>query len=212
MSVTPNPWAERRVDYSGAGLAEADLAADPVEMFRRWYADASVLPEPNAMVVATVSADGFPSARMVLLKGLDVDGARFFTNHGSRKGSDLAANPACALLFPWHPLARQVRIEGVAERLPQSEVESYFASRPHGARIGACASQQSQPTTMDELAAAFAAAEAAYPDEVPVPQEWGGYLVRPRRWEFWQGRPNRMHDRLCYVRVDGGWRIERLAP
>lgn len=212
MSVTPNPWAERRVDYAGAGLSEADLETDPVEMFRRWYDDASVLPEPNAMVVATVSADGSPSARMVLLKGLDADGARFFTNHGSRKGADLAANPACALLFPWHPLARQVRIEGVAEKLPQPEVESYFASRPRGARIGAQASRQSQPTTRDELAAAFAAADAAYPDEVPVPQEWGGYLVRPRRWEFWQGRPNRMHDRLCYVRVGDDWRIERLAP
>jgi len=212
VSSSDNPWAARRAEYSLAGLDEADLEPDPVAMFRRWYDEAADLPEPNAMVVATVSADGRPSVRTVLLKGLDHEGARFFTNHGSRKGSDLAANPHCALLFPWHPLERQVRVEGVAEPLSRAEVAAYFAGRPRGAQLGAWASRQSRPTTREELAAAFAAAEAAHPGEVPVPEDWGGYLVRPRRWEFWQGRRNRMHDRLCYVAEADGWRVERLAP
>ena len=212
MSASDNPWAARRIEYATAGLAESDLAADPVAMFRRWYDDAADLPEPNAVVVATVSADGWPSARTVLLKGMDADGARFFTNQASRKGTDLAAQPRCALLFPWHPLERQVRVEGVAEPLSRAEVAAYFHSRPRGSQLGAWASHQSQPTTTDELERAFAAAEAAYPVEVPVPDDWGGYLVRPVRWEFWQGRRNRLHDRLCYVREGTSWRIERLAP
>ncbi|MFS3127117.1 pyridoxamine 5'-phosphate oxidase [Nocardioides sp. Bht2] len=207
-----NPWAERRREYSEAGLGEAEMAADPVAMFRRWYDDAADLPEPNAMVVATVSADGHPSVRTVLLKGLDDRGAVFFTNVASRKGTDLAANPHCALLFPWHPLERQVRIEGVAERLDEGEVAAYFASRPRGARLGAHASAQSRPTTPEALAAAFADAEQRFGDEIPVPGEWGGYRVHPQRWEFWQGRSNRMHDRLCYLPAAAGWRIERLAP
>lgn len=212
MSGVENPWAARRREYSEAGLAEADLSADPLMMFRRWYDEAADLPEPNAMVVATVSADGQPSVRTVLLKGLDERGAVFFTNLGSRKGTDLAAEPRCALLFPWHPLERQIRVEGVAERLGEDEVSAYFDSRPRGARLGAQASRQSRPTTPAALAEAFADAERRFGDDVPVPADWGGYRVRPERWEFWQGRSNRMHDRLCYLRDGAGWRIERLAP
>ena len=212
MSAPDNPWAARRVDYARTGLDESGLADDPVEMFRRWYDDASDLPEPNAMVVATVSGDGRPSVRTVLLKGMDHDGARFFTNLGSRKGHDLAANPHCALLFPWHPLQRQVRVEGVAEPLSRADVAAYFATRPRGAQLGAWASRQSRPTTRQQMSEAFTDADAAHPHDVPVPPGWGGYLVRPHRWEFWQGRPDRMHDRLCYLPDGDGWRVERLAP
>jgi pyridoxamine 5'-phosphate oxidase len=212
VSDSDNPWAARRIDYSLAGLDEADLEPDPLQMFRHWYDDAAVLPEPNAMVIATVSADGHPSVRTVLLKGADREGFRFFTNQASRKGHDLAANPACALLFPWHPLERQVRIEGVAEPLSRTEVAAYFSSRPRGAQVGAWASHQSRATTAAALAEAYAAAEATLPVDVPVPDEWGGYLVRPQRWEFWQGRRNRMHDRLCYLPDADGWQVVRLAP
>jgi pyridoxamine 5'-phosphate oxidase len=217
-----------RREYSDRGLSEGDLAADPMTMFAGWFEEARAagLYEPNAMVVATVSADpsggGQPSSRMVLLKGFSDAGFVFFTNQASRKGHDLAGEPRCALLFPWHPLERQVRVEGVATPVSRADVTAYFSSRPRGSRLGAHASHQSRVTTREELDAAYAAAEAAYPDEVPVPEEWGGYLVRPEVVEFWQGRPGRMHDRLVYLREDsadggsdedeGGWRVERLAP
>jgi pyridoxamine 5'-phosphate oxidase len=153
---------------------------------------------------------------MVLLKGLGPAGFVFFTNTGSRKGEDLAANPRCALLFPWHPLERQVRVDGVAEPLSREDVEAYFASRPRGSRLGAWASPQSRVVSQGELASSYAAAEERFPDEVPVPPEWGGYVVRPEAVEFWQGRPGRMHDRLRYRRSDhgghDGWTTERLAP
>jgi pyridoxamine 5'-phosphate oxidase len=209
--------ASLRREYSDRGLAEPDLADDPMTMFAGWFADAQAagLYEPNAMVVATVSADGAPSSRMVLLKGFSQQGFVFFTNQASRKGVELAAEPRCALLFPWHPLERQVRVEGTASELPHANVTAYFASRPRGSRLGAHASHQSRVTTRAELDAAYARAEAAYPDEVPVPEEWGGYLVRPEVVEFWQGRPGRMHDRLVYRREQlppDGWRTERLAP
>lgn len=209
--------AALRKEYAAGGLAEADLAADPVAMFGRWFDDVrdANLHEPNAMVVATVSESGAPSSRMVLLKGFAEDGFRFFTNTGSRKGRELAANPACSLLFPWHLLERQVRIDGVAERLPRADVEEYFAVRPRGSRLGAWASHQSQPVSgRGELDAAYSDAEARFPDgeEVPAPEEWGGYLVRPEVVEFWQGRPGRMHDRLVYRRRTDGWAIQRLAP
>ncbi len=203
-----------RQEYGRAGLSEADLDPDPVAMFERWLRDAvdAGLHDPNAMVVATVGADAAPSSRMVLLKGLSPDGFVFYTNTGSRKGVELAANPRCALLFPWHPLERQVRVDGVAAPVSDEAVAAYFAVRPRGSRLGAHASRQSRVTTREELAAAYAEAEARYPDDVPVPAEWGGYLVRPEAVEFWQGRPGRMHDRLVYRRVDGGWVTERLAP
>jgi pyridoxamine 5'-phosphate oxidase len=210
-----DPYADRRREYADGGLVESDLAADPFGMFRRWYDDAVAadLYEPNAMVVATVSADGRPSARMVLLKGFSEDGWVFFTNLGSRKGTELQHNPHCHLLFPWHPLERQVRVDGVATELPRSDVEAYFASRPRNSRLGAHASHQSREvSSRAELEDAWAAAGAAYPDDVPVPEEWGGFRVAPEAVEFWQGRPGRLHDRLVYRRAESGWTTSRLAP
>ena len=206
--------AALREEYGRAGLDEADLAPDPIAMFEGWMRDAldAGLHDPNAMVVSTVSADGAPSARMVLLKGLRPDGFVFYTNTHSRKGDELAGNPRCALLFPWNVLERQVRVDGVAERLPQADVEAYFAVRPRGSQLGAWASPQSRVVTREDLATSYAAADARFPEDVPVPDEWGGYVVRPDAVEFWQGRPGRMHDRLRYRRTTDGWVTERLAP
>lgn len=207
--------AALRREYAAGGLVESDLAADPITMFGAWFRTVreANLHEPNAMVLSTVSAQGRPSSRMVLLKGFDDEGFRLFTNVRSRKGTELAANPACSLLFPWHLLERQVRVDGTAERLPDEEVAAYFASRPRGSRVGAWASHQSRPVAdRAELEAAYAEYDERFPDEVPVPEEWGGYLVRPEEVEFWQGRPGRMHDRLLYRRTASGWVTERLAP
>jgi pyridoxamine 5'-phosphate oxidase len=208
--------AALRQEYGVAGLAETDADPDPWAQWRRWFDDAvgAGLHEPNAMVVATVSPEGQPSSRTVLLKGVSPGGFRFFTNTGSRKGRDLALEPRCALLFPWHPLERQVRVEGVAEPLEGGEVTSYFSSRPRGSQLGAWASQQSQVVAgRAELEDAYREMEERFAgQDVPVPPTWGGYRVRPRRFEFWQGRPGRMHDRLQYRLVDGSWIVERLAP
>lgn len=208
--------AAARESYTRSGLTEGDLAADPFEMFERWYAEAreAGIVEPNAMVVSTVSAEGAPSSRLVLLKGFSADGFTFFTNTASRKGSDLATNPRIAVLFPWHPLERQVRIDGIAHEVPRVEVEAYFCQRPRGSQLGAHASHQSRVVTgREELAAAYERVEAEFDDQpVPVPEEWGGYRVEPAAVEFWQGRPGRMHDRLVYRREADTWRTERLAP
>lgn len=209
--------AHLRQEYADAGLDEADAADDAMVQFRRWWADvvASGLHEPNAMVVATVSPDGQPSARTVLMKGFDERGFTFFTNQASRKGADLAASSACALLFPWHPLQRQVRVEGTATPLAADEVEAYFRVRPRGAQIGAWASQQSRPVeSRTALEAAYALQDARFAPEadVPVPPTWGGYRVRPESVEFWQGRYARLHDRLLYTRGAEGWERIRLAP
>jgi pyridoxamine 5'-phosphate oxidase len=207
--------AALREEYARAGLDEADLAADPVTMFDRWMGEAhdAIRHDANAMVVSTVGADGAPSSRMVLLKGLSDDGFVFFTNTRSRKGAELAANARCALLFPWHVLERQVRVEGTARPLPRADVEAYFSSRPHGSQLGAWASHQSQVVAgRAELEDAYADAAARFPDAVPVPDEWGGYVVRPEVVEFWQGRTSRMHDRLVYRRSGSAWATERLAP
>ena len=207
--------ADARAEYTRSGLVEGDLLADPFAMFSRWYDDAAAagLDEPNAMVVATCSPQGRPSARFVLLKGFSPDGFVFFTNLGSRKAADLAANPACALLFPWHPLERQVRVEGEASLLPRSAVEEYFAKRPLRSRLGAWASwQSSRVSGRRELDERYAEIERRFGDEVPVPDFWGGFQVAAESVEFWQGRPGRMHDRLVYEREDGGWRTHRLAP
>ena len=214
----PGPdLAALRAEYARAGLAESDLAPDPITMFRRWFdeAVAAGLHEPNAMVVATAGIDARPSARFVLLKGLSDDGFVFFTNTRSRKGEELGSNPACALLFPWHPLERQVRVDGVAAPLGADAVQAYFATRPRGSQLGAWASHQSREVAdRDELTAAYEEAAARYPepDPVPVPEEWGGYVVAPDAVEFWQGRPGRMHDRLVYRRTTEGWVQVRLAP
>jgi pyridoxamine 5'-phosphate oxidase len=208
--------AAAREEYTRGGLDESDLLADPIAMFRRWYdeAQAAGLHEPNAMVVATVSADFAPAARLVLLKGVSDDGFVFYTNTRSRKGAELAGNPRCALLFPWHPLERQVRVDGTAALQPREAVDAYFAVRPRGSQLGAWASHQSRVVGgRGELEAAYAEAEERYADgAVPTPEEWGGYLVHPESIEFWQGRPGRMHDRLVYRRSADGWRTERLAP
>lgn len=208
--------AAARESYTRSGLTEGDLADDPFEQFERWYAEArdAGIVEPNAMVVSTVSADGAPSSRTVLLKGFSTEGFTFFTNTASRKGSDLAHNPRCAVLFPWHPLERQVRIDGLAHELSREDVEAYFSQRPRGSQLGAHASHQSRVVAgREELEAAYERIEAQFDGQpVPVPEEWGGYRVEPEAVEFWQGRPGRMHDRLVYRREGEKWRTERLAP
>ena len=206
-----------REEYGRGGLDVPDLAADPIEMFERWLRQAvdAGLHEPNAMVLSTATPEGGPSSRMVLLKGVGPDGFVFYTNRASRKGGDLAADARCALLFPWHPLERQVRVEGVASVVPDDEVEAYFHSRPRGAQLGAWASDQSRPVaSRSALAASYARAQERFGDDapIPVPPEWGGYRVAPELVEFWQGRPSRMHDRLVYRRDGDGWVTERLAP
>lgn len=189
---------------------------DPIEQFRRWFDEAlnANLHEPNAMTLATASNDGKPSARIVLLKGCDERGFAFYTNYEGRKANDLDENPRAALVFYWGELERQVRIEGTVSRISDQESDEYFASRPRGSQLGAWASEQSQPAERrGSLEEKLRSLEAEYADrEVPRPPFWGGYRVEPEAVEFWQGRENRLHDRLVYRRTDGGWRIERLQP
>jgi pyridoxamine 5'-phosphate oxidase len=208
-----------RREYGDRVLDTPDLADDPIAMFRRWFDEtvAAGLHEPNAMVVATVSGDGRPSARLVLLKGLDERGFVFYTNLDSRKGAEIAANPAVSLLFPWHDLQRQVRFEGRAERISREESRHYFATRPRASQLGAWASPQSQVVSsrsaLDERYGGVLARFADV-DAVPLPPFWGGIRVAPEAVEFWQGRKGRMHDRLLYRRGAGqpGWTVQRLAP
>ncbi len=204
-----------REEYARGGLEEADLLPGPVAMFERWYDQArdQGVHEPNAMVLSTATAQGRPSSRIVLLKGVSERGFVFFTNLASRKGTELAANPWAALLFPWHALERQVRVEGPVAPLDRAEVEAYFVSRPRGSRVGAWASRQSSPVAgRQALQAAYAEADARFGEDVDVPDFWGGFVVRPEVVELWQGRPSRMHDRLVYERVGEEWRVTRLAP
>jgi pyridoxamine 5'-phosphate oxidase len=212
----PDDLAALRAEYELGGLSENDLEAHPVAMFSRWFAEAGAagLLEANAMVLSTVSAGNRPSARTVLLKGVEPDGFVFFTNYESRKGAELAASPACSLLFGWYPLQRQVRIEGMAEKIDRAETEAYFASRPRGSQLGAWASHQSSEVpSRAELDASYAEIEQRFDGgDVPAPPYWGGYRVVPSSIEFWQGRRGRMHDRLVYRRAEDGWSTHRLAP
>lgn len=199
------------------GLDESMLTADPHEMFDRWMADVVTagLPEPTAMVLATVSAAGQPRARMVLLKGHDETGFTFFTNRTSRKGSDLDEVPRASLLFPWHAIHRQVIVEGPVTRIGRAASEAYFRTRPRGSQLAAWASRQSTVIeSRRELEQRYADMERRWPDgtDVALPDFWGGYLVSPQLIEFWHGRANRMHDRLRYHRLPDSWVIERLAP
>jgi pyridoxamine 5'-phosphate oxidase len=207
---------ETQKNYNHKRLTEEELDPDPIRQFHRWFEEATLskIAEPNSMVLATASADGLPSARIVLLRGYDERGFVFFTNYESRKGRELEANPHAALVFHWHELDRQVRVEGPVAQVSAQESDTYFQSRPAGSRLGAWASRQSEVIAdRESLEARFGALEIQYADgHVPRPEHWGGYRVFPTVIEFWQGRPNRLHDRLRYTRSEGDWLIERLAP
>lgn len=208
--------ADLRKNYTFGGLSEESAGADPIALFRSWFdaALAAELSEPNAFTLATVGPDGSPSARIVLLKGVDDRGFTFFTNYDSRKGQEIAGNPRVAMVFLWHQFERQVRVEGRAERVSPEESDEYYRVRPLGSRLGAWASPQSEIIPDREILERQQAELAAkYPDgNVPRPPHWGGYRVVPDAVEFWQGRPNRLHDRIRFRRAAGGWLKERLAP
>lgn len=207
--------ADLRREYTYDGLSEADAHRDPLVQFERWFdeAVAAQLPLPNAMTLATVTPQGAPDARVVLLKGVEAGGFVFYTNYLSRKGEELAANPSACLVFLWTEFERQVRIEGRVEKVSAKESEEYFATRPLGSRLSAWASAQSAPVSDREtLERALEVMETRYGENPPRPPHWGGYRVIPDAIEFWQGRENRLHDRLLYRRRQGAWKIERLAP
>ena len=208
--------ADLRKDYTQATLDEADALANPLDFFKLWFDQAlnADLPEPNAMTLATVNAKGRPSARIVLIKGLDARGITFFTNYESRKGQELAQNPHAAILFHWTELERQVRIEGRVEKCSPEESDAYYLSRPAGSRLGAWASPQSQ--VIDSRAVLEARVRLAQEEQRGDPQTrppfWGGYRLVPDFFEFWQGRPSRLHDRLAYTLQGDSWAMSRLAP
>lgn len=208
--------ADLRKEYSQASLSESDVCPNPVDQFARWFEEAvkAAIPEPNAMSLATVGDDGRPSSRIVLIKGFDQQGFTWFTNYASRKGRELRANQRAALLFHWVELERQVRIEGMVERVPEQESDAYFQSRPHQSRIGAIASAQSEKIAgREELEARYKEAESQHGAAPQRPAHWGGYRLRPDYLEFWQGRRSRLHDRIAYsLQADGAWLRERLQP
>jgi pyridoxamine 5'-phosphate oxidase len=211
--------AALRQEYALGALNEADVDSDPIRQFQRWLAEAikAELPEPNAMTLATADRTGRPFARVVLLKDCDADGFVFYTNYRSDKGRQLAENPHAALVFLWLELERQVRVEGIVSKVSSTESEAYFRTRPHESRLGALASRQSQIVadrqTLDDRYQQLAAQYPHDNDNIPMPNQWGGYRVKPEMLEFWQGRHGRMHDRLRYQRQrDSGWLLERLEP
>jgi len=211
------PVSQLRKEYTLAGLSEREADADPIEQFRKWLeqAIAADVPEPTAMTLATSTSSGKPSARIVLLKRYDRSGFVFFTNYGSRKGKELEQNPNAALVFHWVALERQVRIIGIATKVSREETEAYFHTRPVGSQIGALASNQSEVIPGRELLEKTAAmlGKKFEGKDIPVPETWGGFRILPTEIEFWQGRPNRLHDRLRYaLRNDRAWTIERLSP
>ena len=208
--------ADLRLNYSLQQLNEAEVDADPIVQFQTWFdaAVAAELPEPNAMTLATATKTGMPSARIVLLKGVDSRGFVFYTNYESRKGTELLENPQAAIVFLWKALERQVRIEGRVEKVSDAETEAYFHSRPVASQLGAWSSEQSS-VVVDRtvLEQRFQDLQAQYTgQEIPRPPHWGGFRVIPQEIEFWQGRPSRLHDRLRYRLISGKWQLDRLAP
>jgi len=208
--------ADLRRNYTRAALRRGDLSADPIQQFQQWLQQAldAELPEPTAMTLATADHSGRPSARIVLLKGLDARGFVFYSNYESRKARELAVNANAALVFHWAELERQVRICGSVGRISREEAAIYFKSRPRGHQLGAWVSTQSEViASRDLLEERLEELERKYPDTVPLPPFWGGYVLAPTELEFWQGRPNRLHDRFRYTRqADGLWLVERLSP
>jgi pyridoxamine 5'-phosphate oxidase len=211
--------ADIRREYTAGGLRRADLDANPVAQFQKWFAQAETALaknqlDVNAATLATADKNGIPSARVVLLKGLDGRGFTFFTNYDSRKGRELAENPSAALVFYWQELERQVCVAGPVGKISRAESETYFKSRPRGSQLAAWASNQSEIVPdRAALEIKWRELEKKFPNEVPLPPNWGGFVLKPERIEFWQGRPSRLHDRFCYSRqANDSWKIERLAP
>jgi pyridoxamine 5'-phosphate oxidase len=215
MSDSTQWFESLRVSYEQGELNESDINHNPLDQFNKWLAEAikNQVPEPNAMVLATVNKDGQPGARNVLLKSADDNGFIFFTNKNSDKASDLKQNPNCTLLFSWLNQHRQVIVKGIVKEISREESNTYFQTRPYGSRISAWVSEQSQVIkSREELEIKVKEFMDKYPENVPMPDYWGGYLVKPESIEFWQGRPSRLHDRIRFTKKGNTWTIERISP